>query len=169
MKDKVDYSKLKNGQNFSKNLYIEKDDIEIKYGYLIFDVENEKQNKTLHAIAMSYDLGEDYHNSCKWLVQNTNFYPGTMNLYLKMFIYIKKFRLCLVFTHNEDYVTLFEYVEEKEDGIVLCKRLKFKNDENQSKNIYLAFQYYYDMDEVLENFRKKQKDIFEVLSNKTKV
>lgn len=169
MIEKIDYSKLKDGPNFSKEFYIEKTDIEIKYGYLIFDVENEKQNKTLHAIAMSYDLGEDYHNSCNWIVSNTKYYPGTMNLYLKMFIIIKRLGLCLVIPHNDDYTILFEYTEEKEDGVLLCKSLLFKNDETQSKNVYLALQYYYNIEELLEDFKKKQKEVFDKLTENSKM
>lgn len=169
--EEITYDKIKEEFKTSENgkyahLILEKEDIKLQYGYLIFDVENKDKNKTLDAIAMCKNLGEDYKKTCHWLVQNTGYWPGSMRLELKLFVIDRKNKITIVFSSNkkDDFIIPFEYTENKEDSVLQAITLKYSRDRLKISNIYSAFKHYYDMDAILIEFKKKAEHIFDELT-----
>lgn len=142
-----------------KEFILEKDDIELLYGFTIFDVENKDKNKSLDAIAFCNNLGEDYNRTCNWLVQNTHYYPGLMNLDLKLLVYSKKLLHGLMIYNNKNYINLFSVFFNKEDGFLNSITLKYANNNFHMGNLAKAFSYYFDTIKIKEELNKKNEEI----------
>lgn len=149
--DVKQYLLTKNDGKF-KDFIIEKDDIRILYAYTIFDCEHKDKNKTLNAIAMCNNLGEDYVKVCKYLVSNTEYFPGLLEAYPRLFIYIPRLKYALMLSHNKDFLVLFEVTENKEDGELIARTLKYSSIEMIAKNIYIATDNYIGMDNIKKEF-----------------
>lgn len=137
-----------------KSFILEKEDIQFKYGYAIYDVESKDKNKPLDAIAICSDLYEDYEKSCRWLLQNTNLFPGLLRLDLKLFIIASKLRHCIMISPYLDVDIPFEYIENKEDGILNCITIKYSRDKFSYGNIGKAVDYYFDLNKIKNNLKE---------------
>ena len=150
-----------------KDFILKEEDIEFIHGYAIFDIEDKDKNKTLHSIAFCTNLGNEYINTCKWLLQNGPYYPGLLRPDMKLFIVSKKLRLCIMLSSTFQDIVLFKFFENKEDGVFQCYSLEYTKDNFQLGNILKAVEYYYKKDtKVLqEELKEKNNILIEKLNN----
>lgn len=159
---------LENGKY--KDFILTKDDISFEYGYAIFDVENKDQNKSLDAIAYSKNLGKDYRKVCNWLVSNTEYFPGSMRLEIKLFVIVKRLNFCLMFSPTDEFVIPFDRIENKEDGELQAITLKY-NHHNKIlfSSLLNTFHLYFNKDKEMMDILKEKHEIINNLLDKTEI
>ena len=137
-----------------KDFILEKEHFDFIYRFPIFDVENKDKNKTLDAIALCKNLHTDYYATAKWLGENTHYFPGLLNIDLRLFIVVRKLRLCVMLTPNREFDVPFTFEENKEDGELLAITLKYSRDKFGIGNIAKAVNYYFSLDKLRKNLVK---------------